>query len=139
MNWTLDSAAMPAYLRVTCQGKPAIIDLESMWTDVLSYADWTPGLPVLVDVRSLDFHKDPDACTMAAIDFFAKHKIQIGDSCIALLSAGSQSFKYARQFQYGIRLRGSNVTLQIFNSDSQAIQWIENYCSLRSQQRTAAG
>ena len=137
MNWALDTAAMPAYLRVDCSGVPTIADFEAMWDEILSRDDWTPGLGVVVDNRSLEPNSDPDACTIGAIEYFSRQRTRIGDSCIALVSNASQNFKYARQFQYGIRLRGSNATLQIFNSDTQAAQWVESYCNLRSQHRTA--
>ena len=138
MNWALDTAAMPAYLRVDCSGVPTIADFEAMWDEILSRDDWAPGIGVLVDNRSLEHNPDPDGCTIGAIDYFSRQSKRIGDSCIALISDAPQNFKYSRQFQYGIRLRGSNVTLQTFNSDAQAVQWVENYCNLRSQHRTAA-
>lgn len=138
MNWSLDTAAMPAYLRVDCWGKPNSVDFEAMWDEILSLDGWNPGLGVVFDNRSLEQHSDPDSCTMAAIAYFATHKTEIGDSCVALISNSPRDFKYARQFQYGIRLRGSNVTLQIFNSESQAIQWVDHFCSLRGQHRTAS-
>lgn len=138
MKWTLDTAAMPAYLRVDCRDKPNIADFEAMWNEILSLEDWTPGMGVVFDNRPLESNADPDRCTMAAIDYFSRQKDRIGDSCIALISNVSREFKYARQFQYGIRLRGSNVTIQIFNSETQAVQWVKNFCNLRGHHRTAA-
>jgi hypothetical protein len=92
---------------------------------------WKPDFTVLVDNRDLKQIKKPDKFTAGGIEFFAANKDVIGKACIAIISAKPENFKYSREFQYGIRLKGSEAVLQIFGSETQATMWVEHYCKVR--------
>ena len=89
------------------------------------------GFTVLLDNRRLKEAKDPNGYVAGAIDFFSENKELIGPACIAAVGTNSVSFQHARRFQYGIRLQGSDAVLQIFNSEPQAVQWLDHFCRLR--------
>jgi hypothetical protein len=81
---------------------------------------------------------EPEKFTEATIEFFAENKETIGHACIAALSSQRDSFKYARQFQYGIRLKGSTAVIQLFISETQALQWLDHFCKVRDDQPAKA-
>src|SRR6476469_10574283 len=114
MKWTVDSSPMPAYVRVEASGEATPEGFAAMWDDILASDFWCPGLTVLMDKRKLDPLKDPEALTMANIEYFARNAARFGHTCISAVSSYPENFKYARQFQYGIRLRGCDVVVQLF-------------------------
>lgn len=130
MKWKIDTSSMPSYLRVKTSGEASPEDFAAMWDDILSSDYWRPGLPVLMDNQNLDPLKDADAFTTAAADYFAANSDRLGKTCISTISSGPENFKYARQFQYGTRLRGSDVVLQVFNSESDAVRWQDHFAGL---------
>ena len=134
MKWTIDKSRLPAFVRVETSGKPDLDGLISMWDDIVDSAFWEPGLTILIDDRKLTQIPEPDKFTEATIEFFAENKETIGHACIAALSSQRDSFKYARQFQYGIRLRGSEAVIQLFISETQALQWLDHFCKVRDDQ-----
>jgi hypothetical protein len=134
MKWTIDKSRLPAFVRVETSGKPDLDGLISMWDDIVDSAFWEPGLTILIDDRKLTQIPEPDKFTEATIDFFAENKETIAHACIAALSSQRDSFKYARQFQYGIRLRGSEAVIQLFISETQALQWLDHFCKVRDDQ-----
>ena len=109
-----------------------------MWDEILESDFWRPGLTVLMDNRKLKPLKDADAFTHAGIEYFTKNAARIGRTCISTISAQPENFKYARQFQYGIRLRGSDVALQLFATETQAVEWLNHYSSLHSKENQTA-
>jgi hypothetical protein len=131
MNWTIDSGPMPSHIRIETSGEASIESFAAMWDDILASPHWRADLTVLMDNRNLHGFRDPDQFTTAAIEYFAKNALRLGRSCIASISTEPTNFKYARQFQYGIRLHGSNVVLQVFGSETQAVEWLNHYASLR--------
>jgi len=133
MKWTIDKSRLPAFVRVDTSGEAGVSDLKTMWQEIIEGDFWEPGFPILVDNRNLKEIKDPDKFTRAAIDFFAGNTQRVGASCIAVLSSQPDNYKYARQFQYGIRLKGSDAVLQIFSSETQALDWLEHFCQIRDE------
>ena len=130
MKWTIDKSRLPSFVRVETSDEPELIDLMDMWQELIDSDYWRPGFTVLVDNRKLRPISDPDKFTRGAIEFFAANKDLVGKACIAAISSEPSTFKYARQFQYGIRLKGSDAVLQIFNSESNALDWLEHYCKV---------
>jgi hypothetical protein len=134
MKWTVDQSHLPAFVSVETSGDPEPKDFVSMWREILSSEFWRPGIPVLVDNQKLKPMKDPDAFTTDAIDFFSDNVESFGATCVAAVSSLPDNFKYARQFQYGIRLKGSDVVLQIFGSRTQAVEWLDHYSQVRQRE-----
>jgi hypothetical protein len=134
MKWTIDSGSMPYYVRVETSGKASPESFAAMWDEILESDFWRPGLTVLMDNRKLKPLKDADAFTNAGIEYFAKNAARIGHACISTISSQPENFKYARQFQHGIRLHGSDVALQVWGSDTQAVEWLNYYSSLHSKE-----
>ena len=140
MDWTIDEGRMPSYIHVETSGEATAQDLAAMWDEILSSKSWRPGQTVLLDNRKLAPIKDPDPFTMAGIDYFTRNAARVGKACISTISSEHDSFKYVRQFQHGIRLKGSDVVLQLFNSETQAVNWLNHYSSVyrNLNSRTAA-
>ena len=138
MDWKIDIDSMPSYVRVETNGEASPNSFAEMWDEILKSEFWYAGLSVLMDNRKLKPLKDADALTTAAIEYFAKNSERIGKVCIATLTAQPENFKYARQFQYGIRLRGSGVALQIFSSEKQCVEWLDHYSEIRSKENHSA-
>ena len=101
MKWMIDKSRLPGFVRVETSGKPDLGELISMWDDIVESDFWEPGLTLLIDNRKLMQIPEPEKFTEATIEFFAENKETIGHACIAALSSQRDSFKYARQFQYG--------------------------------------
>jgi hypothetical protein len=133
MKWTIDKSHLPSFVRVETDGKPVLNDLMDLWQELIESDFWQPDFTVLIDNRSLGPISEPDKFTMGAIEFFAANKDQVGKACIATISAEPNNFKYARQFQYGIRLKGSDAVLQIFGTETQALDWLEHYCKMKNE------
>jgi hypothetical protein len=131
MKWTIDKSRLPDFVRVETSGPPDLDDLMTMWDEIVESDFWQPGFTVLLDNRKLKEAKDPSRYVSAAIEYFAENKDRLGTACIAALGVKSVSFQHARRFQYGIRLKGSDVVLQMFDSESQALAWIDHFCKLR--------
>jgi hypothetical protein len=126
MKWMIDKSRLPSFVRVVTSGEPTLHHLKAMWQEIIESDFWYPGLTVLVDNRILKPLKDPDSFTTGAIEFFTANKAILGKACIAVISNQPDNFKYARRFQYGIRLGGSDAVLQLFGTETQALAWL-NY------------
>jgi hypothetical protein len=131
MKWTIDTSRLPSFVRVNTGGEPSADDFMAMWAGVIQSEFWVPNLPILIDNRNLKEINEPDKFTRAAIEFFAEKAKLVGRSCIAVISVQPDNFKYARQFQYGIRLKGADAVIQLFNSEQQALAWLEHFCQVR--------
>ena len=131
MKWTIDNGSMPYYIRVETDGDASSESIVAMWDELIQSDSWSPGLTVLIDNRKLKQLKDGEAITNACIDYFAENKDRIGKACISTVSDHPENFKFARQFQYGTRLKGSDVVLQLFTSESQALRWLDHYSKLQ--------
>jgi hypothetical protein len=140
MKWTIDKGPMPSYLRVETGGAASSKGFAAMWDEILASNVWHPGLTVLIDHRNLKPPKHAEALTRAGIDYFAKNAVRIGKACISMVSARPEDYKYARQFQYGSRLHGCDVVLQLFGTETQAIAWLNyHYSVYRTEHAKAAG
>jgi len=133
MKWTVDKSHLPSFVRVDTEGEPALTDFMDMWQELIESDFWQPDFTVLIDNRKLGPIKEPDKFTMGAVGFFAANKDLVGKACIATVSAQPDNFQYARQFQYGIRLKGSDAVLQIFGTETQALDWLEHYCKIKDE------
>lgn len=138
MKWTIDLGNLPDYVRVETGGNPSTADFVSMWDEILGGVYWHPGFTVLMDNRRLEVLVNSDAFTRAAVDYFAKNNDRLGNACIAVLTINPETFKYARQFQYGIRFKGSDVVLQLFKSEMQARDWLRHFCKLNNTRSSEA-
>ena len=138
MKWTIDTGSMPSYLRVETFGEPSVEGLVAMWDEIINSDFWTPGTTVLMDNRKRHPFKDPDAITRAGIEYFVQNADKIGNSCISTICSFPEHYKYARQFQYGIRLRGSDVVIQVFGTESRALEWLRHFSHLHVPENQAA-
>jgi hypothetical protein len=139
MKWTIDKRSMPSYVRIETSGEASPEDFAAMWDKILQSDFWRPGLTVLLDNQKRKPLKDPDGFTCAAIEYFEQNADRIGNACISTISSQPEYFKYARQFQYGLRLKGSHVVLQMFTSESQAVKWLDYYSARQiNDNKTAA-
>jgi hypothetical protein len=134
MKWNIDSSSMPSYLHVETDGEPTSESFAAMWDEILQSDFWHPGFTVLIDNRKLKPFKDADAVTTSSIDYFAKNNARIGKACISVVSSRPENFKYARQFQYGTRLHGCDAVLQVFGTETQAVEWLNHFSLIRSKQ-----
>lgn len=130
---------MPAYVRVETAGDASPKSFTAMWDEILDSDFWRPGLMVLMDIQNLKPLKNADAITMAGIEYFAKRATLLGKTCISAIGSHPEYFKYARQFQYGTRLRGCDIVLQLFGTETQAVAWLNYYCNLQSKEKARAG
>ena len=134
MIWTIDKSRLPSYVRVETGGEPLLSDFMDLWQELIDNDFWQPDFTVLIDNRKLGPIKEPDKFTMGAIEFFAANKDLVGKACITVISVEPENFKYSRQFQYGISLKGSDSVIQIFGTETQALDWLEHYCKLRDDE-----
>jgi hypothetical protein len=130
MNWKIDTRSMPAYLSVETTGEASPKSLAAMWDEILESNFWRPGLMVLMNIQKLKPIRNPDALTVAGIEYFAKKADRVGKTHISTITSHPEYFKYARQFQYGIRLHGCDVIIQLFGTETHAVEWLNYYCEL---------
>jgi len=131
MEWTIDKSSLPKYVRVNASGEPSIDGLLDMWSEVISSEFWRPGFALLLDNRELGQCKDPTALTLSILEFFADNRERFGKACIVSLAVRAIDETHVRMFEYGIKLNGSDVETQVINSETEAKEWLENYCKLR--------
>lgn len=127
MIWTIDNSTLPNFIRVENEGDVTFEGFSSMWDAILQSAFWRPGTPVLFDNRKIN--KVPSdgsgsRLTDASMRYFSSRAEEIGQSRIAILSAGDSNYRYTRQFQYGIRTRDVPVNLQVFFAEKDALAWL---------------
>jgi hypothetical protein len=127
MQWAFDKAHLPSYIRIKRSGKVTLGEYTAMWDEILESAFWRPGLPVLFDTREVEPIEDGEELAIGAIEYFEENMGRIGMCCIASISIDRDHYIYARQFQHGIRLFGSDVTMLIFNDEATAVEWMERY------------
>ena len=128
MKWTIDKGSLPFFVRIDTRGEPTVRDLAAMWSEVIESDFWKPGFTALLDNRKLNVARDPNEFVSGAIAFFSENKERIGPACIASVGVNPVSFQHARRFQHGIRFKGSDAVLQIFNTEPQAVQWLDHFC-----------
>src|SRR4029078_1179425 len=107
MRWELDRTNLPAYIRVNTSGQATLSDYVAMWDEVLASDFWRPGMNVLLDNQKLKPARDMETFTIGRVEYFISRDKQIGPASISAISPNDENYSYARQLQYGLRLRGS--------------------------------
>ena len=66
----------------------------------------------------------------ALIRYFVERRYDIGKSCIATVRPSPSAYNNIRQFEYGIRLRGSEAVVRNFMSTHNAAEWLTNHAGM---------
>ena len=99
--------------------------------DLISSERWHPGMSVLIDTSGIPpTGSNRNAIIEDLIRYFIERKQDIGKSCIATIRPRSDAYNYIRQFEYGIRLRGSEAVVRNFMSESHAADWLKNHAGM---------
>jgi hypothetical protein len=131
MNWTFDRTALPEYIRITTVGEASLAGFVAMWEELLNCDFWRPGLSALFDNRNLTEPTIRGHNMTGGVDFFVQNADRIGSSCIVVVSEDGDRYMDARRFQYGVRLRGCDAILQVFDTDTNAVEWLSNYSRVK--------
>jgi len=131
MKWTIDHSRLPVFIRVDVDGTASSEDNIALWSALLSLNEWQPGTSVLIDNRKLEPPRIGSSQMMMDLtQFFIQRKEKIGPACIAIIRTSSEGYAYSRQFEYGLRLRGSEVIVRNFGDEKEAVAWLSD-CSDR--------
>ena len=131
MKWTFDHSQLPAFLRVFVEGKASVGDARALLDELIESDRWHPGMSVLVDISGLP-SSDGERHTIIQdlIRYFVEHRKEIGKSCIATVRPSAEAYNYIRQFEYGIRLRGSEAVVRNFMNERHATDWLTNHAGM---------
>jgi hypothetical protein len=131
MKWTFDHSSLPVYLRVIVEGRANVDDARALLDELLESELWRPGMCILADISGL-LPTAPDRQTMIQelVRYFIERQQHIGKSCIATVRPRAEAYNYIRQFEYGIRLRGSEAVVRNFINPDHAIDWITNHAGM---------
>ena len=130
MNWTIDDAELPAFLRLKVEGRPTREDYVSAWQNVIHHQRWKPGTAVLIDAtRREPMGSQAPIIVEALADFFGRNNIDLGPACLASITKEEQGYIYKRLLEYAAKLRGADVTLRNFDDERSAIEWLTQFCS----------
>jgi hypothetical protein len=131
MKWTFDHSLLPSYVKVSVEGQ-ASVDSARKLLDQLTGSDfWHPGMSVLFDISGLaPMGTDKNAILQDLIRYFVEHRQIIGKGCIATVRPDPDAYNNIRQFEYGIRLRGSEVVVRNFMDASNAAEWLTNHAGM---------
>ena len=121
MKWTFDHSRLPAFLQVSVEGQASVDDAHALLDELLESEFWRPGLAVLVDISRM---------MQALIRYFVERRYDIGKSCIATVRPSPSAYNNIRQFEYGIRLRGSEAVVRNFMSTHNAAEWLTNHAGM---------
>jgi hypothetical protein len=131
MKWTFDHSRLPAFLQVSVEGQASVDDAHALLDELLESEFWRPGLAVLVDIsRMLPTGADRHVIIQALIRYFVERRYDIGKSCIATVRPSPSAYNNIRQFEYGIRLRGSEAVVRNFMSTHNAAEWLTNHAGM---------
>jgi len=131
MKWTLDHSGLPAYLHVTVEGKATAEDALALLDELVSSENWHPGMSVVVDKTNLlPLGNDGSRIVQHLVRGFIEHHEKIGKSCIATVHPKNETYNYVRQFEYGIRLRGSAAVVRSFADFDRAVEWVRNHAGM---------
>ena len=134
MNWKIDDTSLPAFLRLEVEGKPTREDYVSAWRTVIHHQQWKPGTAVLIDATKREpLGSEAPIIVDALADFFGKHNIDLGPSCVASITKEEQGYIFKRLLEYTAKLRGSNVTMRNFDDESAAVHWLTKFCDRRDR------
>ncbi|HYR11732.1 MAG TPA: hypothetical protein VEQ60_28370 [Longimicrobium sp.] len=123
MEWTVDFERPEKYVVVTTRGLLSPEDHRRMTEDVVSRAEWRPGMTVLFDHRRLDFGDSGLEAMQRAVENDRENDDSIGDGKAAVLMNTPVNFVRGRQFQLLTEGR-VGARLQIFLNEAEAIRWL---------------
>ena len=128
MKWTLDPSQLPVYLQLSVEGKANADEVRKLMDDLIGSDPWHPGMSLLVDISGLQPTGDErNAIIQDLVRYFIERRQDIGKSCIATVRPRAEAYNYIRQFEYGIRLRGSEAVVRNFMNARHAAQWLTNH------------
>jgi hypothetical protein len=131
MKWTFDHSQMPVCVRVDVEGDATLEGTFALWNEIITSDAWHPGMSVLLDITNLSqFGGGGSQIMQKLIGYFIEHREEIGKSCIAIVRPNPEVYNYGRQFEYGIRLRGSAVVVRNFLNVEHASEWLANNARL---------
>jgi hypothetical protein len=131
MKWTFDHSQLPVYVRVIVEGKANINDARALLDELVLSELWHPGMSVLVDISEMPpTGDDRFAIIQDLIQYFIERRQDIGKSCIATVRPRAEAYNYIRQFEYGIRLRGSEAIVRNFMNTGNAADWLTNHAGM---------
>ena len=126
MKWTFDNSGLPAFVRIAVEGKATVEESRALWTELITSKEWKPGTAVLVDAQVDESGPGTSERVHKVADLFIEKRDQIGPSCIAVVRRRPERYRYSRQFEYSIRLRGSPVAIRNFTDEASAVEWLKH-------------
>lgn len=131
MKWTFDHSHLPVYVRVIIEGSVSIVDAYALMDELLDSERWHPGMSILVDLNNvLPASDNWHLIIKDLIGYFIDRRNIIGKCCIATVRPHAEAYNYIRQFEYGIRLRGSEVVVRNFINSDHASEWLMNHAGM---------
>jgi len=131
MKWTFDHSRLPVYLQVAVEGVANIDDLRRLLEQLLESEFWHPGMSILVDLGGLKpTQQDKHSLIQDLIRYFVDRRKDIGKSCIATVHPAADAYNYIRRFEYGTRLRRSEVVVRNFMDSNHAAEWLTNHAGM---------
>src|SRR5262245_24910339 len=103
MKWTFDTAFLPAFVRISVEGKATVEDSRALWNELIALEEWKPGISILVDNRDLEpLGSSASEIVREVSDLFIGTRDEIGAGCIAVVRREPELYSYSRQFEYSI-------------------------------------
>ena len=131
MKWTFDRSQLPSYVKVSVEGQASVDGARALLDQLIESEFWHPGMSVLVDISGLSaIGTDKHAILQDLIRYFVEHQKIIGKSCVATVRPSPDAYNNIRQFEYGIRLRGSEVVVRNFMNVHNAAEWLTNHAGM---------
>lgn len=124
MNWTVEKLETEVFARVSAKGVFDSKEHLKMLDELLGSRFWHPEMPVLFDLRSVDFSgTNLEVFRQASLNR-QKNDAQFGCGKSAFLVKSLTDFARGRQFQM---LTENKVcaTLRIFMDEDQALEWVK--------------
>jgi hypothetical protein len=123
MEWTVELAHHPRYVRITTRGEFSVADHLAMIEDILTRPFWQPGTAALFDHRQLDMAGATYAVMSGASQNHLRHDTRIGAGKAAVIMGSAADFGSARQFEMLVEGQAS-ATLRVFLDPVAALAWL---------------
>ena len=116
---------------VSVEGQANVDDARALLDQLTGSERWHPGMSVLIDISGLSpMGTDRHEIIPELIRYFIERKHVIGKSCFATVRPSPDAYNNIRQFEYGIRLRGSEAVVRNFVNAHNAAEWLTNHAGM---------
>jgi hypothetical protein len=111
------------YFKVVNRGIYFPGDSLRLYRNIFSNQLWTPGSPILIDNRLVDYRNVNYSVMSRVSHTLTDYEIIIGNSRIGYLVDSQVGFGICRQFQ--MLMEGKTSTkIEVFTDETQAVDWL---------------